>query len=64
MVTAFGLGEFTFFADLDGLARDLRIRENLEGKGRSLAWPPAYADETMGGHTAGPGAIGDRASVA
>ena len=33
LVTAFGLGEFTFFPDLDGLARELRIREHLEGKG-------------------------------
>jgi hypothetical protein len=30
---AFGQGEFTFFPDLDGLARELRIREGLEGKG-------------------------------
>jgi FRG domain-containing protein len=33
LVVAFGLGEFTFFPDLDGLARELRIREGLEGKG-------------------------------
>ena len=39
LVTAFGLGEFTIFPDLDGLARDRRIREKIEGKGQSLAWP-------------------------
>jgi hypothetical protein len=33
MVTAFGSGEFTFFPDLDGLARELRMREGLEGRG-------------------------------
>jgi hypothetical protein len=33
LVTAFGLGDFTLFPDLDGLARELRIREKLEGKG-------------------------------
>lgn len=33
MVTAFGSGEFTFFPDLDGLARELRMREGLEGAG-------------------------------
>lgn len=33
LVGAFGQGEFTFFPDLDGLARELRIREGLEGKG-------------------------------
>jgi hypothetical protein len=32
-VDAFGLGEYTFFPDLDGLAKELRIREGLEGKG-------------------------------
>ncbi len=33
MLNAFGSGEFTFFPDLDGLARELRMREQLEGKG-------------------------------
>lgn len=33
MVSAFGSGEFTFFPDLDGLARELRMREDLEGRG-------------------------------
>lgn len=33
LADAFGLGEYTFFPDLDGLARELRIREGLEGKG-------------------------------
>ena len=33
MVTAFGSGEFTFFPDLDGLGRELRMREGLEGRG-------------------------------
>jgi hypothetical protein len=33
LVDAFGQGEFTFFPDLDGLARELRMRECLEGLG-------------------------------
>ena len=33
LVEAFGQGEFTFFPDLDGLARELRMRTELEGKG-------------------------------
>jgi len=33
LVTTFGQGEFTLFPDLDGLARELRMRERLEGKG-------------------------------
>jgi hypothetical protein len=33
MVDAFGSGEFTFFPDLDGLGRELRMREHLEGYG-------------------------------
>ena len=33
MLNAFGSGEFTFFPDLDGLGRELRMREGLEGKG-------------------------------
>jgi hypothetical protein len=33
MLNSFGAAEFTFFPDLDGLARELRMREGLEGKG-------------------------------
>ncbi len=33
LLSAFGHGEFTFFPDMDGLARELRIRYGLEGKG-------------------------------
>jgi hypothetical protein len=33
LADAFGLGEYTFFPDLDGLVREVRIREGLEGKG-------------------------------
>jgi hypothetical protein len=33
LADAFGVGEYTLFPDLDGLARELRIREGLEGKG-------------------------------
>jgi len=33
LVRAFGLGDFTIFPDLDGLARELRMLEGLEGEG-------------------------------
>jgi hypothetical protein len=33
MLNSFGSGEFTFFPDLDGLGRELRMREGLEGTG-------------------------------
>ena len=33
LTEAFGQGEFTFFPDLDGLARELRMRERMEGRG-------------------------------
>lgn len=33
MNDSFGQGEYTFFPDLDGLTRELRMRERLEGKG-------------------------------
>jgi len=33
MLNVFGSGEFTFFPDLDGLSRELRMREGLEGRG-------------------------------
>jgi hypothetical protein len=33
LITSFGQGEFTLFPDLDGLARELRMREGLEDKG-------------------------------
>ena len=33
MLNALGSGEFTFFPDLDGLGRELRMREGLEGRG-------------------------------
>jgi FRG domain len=33
MIRAFGSGDFTFFPDLDGLARELRMRSRFEGKG-------------------------------
>jgi hypothetical protein len=33
MLNSFGAAEFTFFPDLDGLARELRMREGLEGNG-------------------------------
>jgi hypothetical protein len=33
MINVFGSGEFAFFPDLDGLGRELRMREGFEGKG-------------------------------
>jgi hypothetical protein len=33
MINVFGSGEFAFFPDLDGLARELRMREGFEGDG-------------------------------